>query len=145
MLQATFFPFVVSSIPLTRSGAVSNRTRILAEKVSLSAFCIAARCSSGRSNALRTSAGSDADLRASARPAFALPSISRKRRVNTSAKRSSRLVVARSVSALRAMANTSCRVRRLIASPKLCASLLSVSCRFALKASAACRASPRSR
>ena len=71
MLQATFFPFVVSSIPLTRSGAVSNRTRILAEKVSLSSFCIAARCSSGRSNALRTTAGSDADLRASARPAFA--------------------------------------------------------------------------
>jgi len=57
MLQATFCPFVVSSIPPTRSGAVSNRTRILAEKVSLSAFCIAVRCSAGKSNALRTSAG----------------------------------------------------------------------------------------
>ena len=115
MLQATFCPFVVSSIPLTKSAAVSKRTRMAAEKLSLSAFCIAVRCSAGRSNALRTTAGSDADLRASARLAFALPSISRKRRVNTSARRSSRLVVARSVSALRAMANTSCRVRRLIA------------------------------
>ena len=36
------------------------------------------------------------------------PSISRKRRVNTAPMRSSRLVVARSASALRAMANTSC-------------------------------------
>jgi hypothetical protein len=35
---ATFCPFAVSSMPLTRSGAVSNRTRISAEKVSLSAF-----------------------------------------------------------------------------------------------------------
>jgi hypothetical protein len=38
MLHATFCPFAVSSIPLTRSGAVSNRTRTSAEKVSLSAF-----------------------------------------------------------------------------------------------------------
>ena len=44
MLQATFCPFVVSSIPLTKSGAVSNRMWISAEKVSLSAFWIAARC-----------------------------------------------------------------------------------------------------
>ena len=58
MLHATFCPFVVSSIPLIRSGAVSNRTWISAEKVSLSACWIAARCSAGRSNALRTSAGS---------------------------------------------------------------------------------------
>ena len=75
MLQATFCPFAVSSIPLTRSGAVSKRIWMSAEKVSLSAFWIAARCSAGRSNALRTSAGSDAVFRASARPAFALPSI----------------------------------------------------------------------
>ena len=47
--------------------------------------------------------------------AFAGPSIVRKRRVNTSPIRSSRLVVARSASALRAMANTSCCVRRLMA------------------------------
>ena len=32
MLQATFCPFAVSSIPLTRSGAVSNRTRILSRE-----------------------------------------------------------------------------------------------------------------
>ena len=38
MLHATFCPFVVNSIPLTSSGAVSNRTWISAEKVSLSAF-----------------------------------------------------------------------------------------------------------
>ena len=41
MLHATFWPFAVSSIPLTKSGAVSNRTQMLAEKVSLSAFCVA--------------------------------------------------------------------------------------------------------
>ena len=57
MLQATFCPFVVSSIPLIKSGAVSNRTWISAEKVSLSACWITARCSAGKSNALRTSAG----------------------------------------------------------------------------------------
>jgi len=34
----TFCPFVVSSMPLIKSGAVSNRTWISAEKVSLSAF-----------------------------------------------------------------------------------------------------------
>ncbi len=62
MLHATFCPFVVSSIPLTRSGAVSKRTWMSAENVSLSAFWIAARCSAGRSNALRTSAGADAVL-----------------------------------------------------------------------------------
>ena len=72
MLQATFCPFVVSSIPLIRSGAVSNRMRISAEKVSLSAFWIAARCSAGRSNALRTSAGPDAVFRARARSALRL-------------------------------------------------------------------------
>ena len=33
MLQAIFCPFVVSSIPLIRSGAVSNRTGTSAEKV----------------------------------------------------------------------------------------------------------------
>jgi hypothetical protein len=57
-----------------------ERTWTSAEKVSLSASCIAARCSAGRSNALRTSAGSDAVLRASASTAFASSSISRKRR-----------------------------------------------------------------
>src|ERR1035441_211539 len=74
MLHATFCPFVVSSMPLTRSGAVSKRTRISAEKVSLSAFCMAARCSAGTSKALRTTAGSEADLSASPRPCFALRS-----------------------------------------------------------------------
>ncbi len=38
MLHETFCPLVVSSIPPTRSGAVSNRTRTSAETVSLSAF-----------------------------------------------------------------------------------------------------------
>src|ERR1035438_6823844 len=144
MLHATFCPFVVSSMPLIRSGAVSNRTRISAEKVSLSAFCMAARCSAGTSNVLRTTAGPEAVLRAAPRPSFALPSISRKRRVNTSPRRSSRLVVARSVSAFRAIANTSFWARRLMACFRLWASFLSVSCRLALRASAAFRASSRS-
>ena len=43
MLQPTFWPLAVSSIPLTRSGAVSNRTWTSAENVSLSAFWITAR------------------------------------------------------------------------------------------------------
>jgi hypothetical protein len=43
-----------------------------------------ARCSAGRSKALRTSAGQTLVLRASARPAFASSFSSRKRRVNTS-------------------------------------------------------------
>ena len=38
MLHDSFRPFVVSAIPLTRSGAVSNRILTSAEKVSLSAF-----------------------------------------------------------------------------------------------------------
>ena len=59
-------------MPLIRSGAVSNRTRISAEKVSLSAFCMAARCSAGRSNVLRTTAGSEAVLRACAEAFFRL-------------------------------------------------------------------------
>jgi hypothetical protein len=86
MLQATFCPLAVSSIPLTKSGAVSNRRWISAEKVSLSAFCIVARCSGGRSKALRTRAVSEAVLKALARSDFAWPSIARKRRVNTSTK-----------------------------------------------------------
>ena len=65
-----------------------------AEKVSLSAFWIAARCSAGRSNALRTSAGLGRRPRGpAASVAFASPSSARKRRVNTSHMRSSRLVV----------------------------------------------------
>jgi hypothetical protein len=42
----------------------SKRRRISEEKVSLSAFCISLRCAAGKSNALRTSAGSDAVLSA---------------------------------------------------------------------------------
>ena len=71
MLQATFRPFAVSSMPLITSGAVSNRTWISAEKVWLSACCIALCCSDERSKALRTSTGSDDIFRALARSSFA--------------------------------------------------------------------------
>ena len=43
-----------------------------AEKVSLSAFCIAARCSAGRSNALRTSAGAGRGLQGLGEAVFRL-------------------------------------------------------------------------
>ena len=59
MLQATFCPCAVSSIPLITSGAVSNRTWTSADKVSLIAWWIACCCSGGKSKALRTRSGSD--------------------------------------------------------------------------------------
>ena len=109
----TFCPLAVSSIPLTRSGAVSNRTWTvgregLVERV-LDRGALLRRQLERAAHDRRLGRR----LRAP-RPAlsFAWPSISRRRRVNTSPMRSSRLVVARSVSALRAIANTSSWVRR---------------------------------
>ncbi len=100
----------LSSMPLTSSGAVSKRTWMSRREGFVERALDRRRCSAGRSNALRTSAGSDAALSALASPLFAWPSSSRKRRTNTSTMRSSRLAPARSASALRAMANTSCCV-----------------------------------
>jgi hypothetical protein len=104
-------------MPLITSGAVSKRICISAEKVSLSARCIAARCSAwqleGAAHEHRVGRCFEG-----LGETFALASSfsSRRRRVNTSLMRSSRLVPARSVSVLRAMAKTSSRVRRVISS-----------------------------
>ncbi len=145
MFQPTFMPVVASSIPQTRLGEVSNRSRMSAAKVSFTAFRIVARSFSGSSNALRTSAGSPFALSALASRALSSSPVSRNLRVNTSPKRSSRLVVARSPSAFRAMAKTSSWVRPRIDWPRVWASARSASCRFAASASAACRAAARSR
>ena len=69
MLQATFCPLAVSSMPLTRSGAVSKRMADLdAEKVSLSAASVSP-CAAPRQRQRRCArrAGSDAVVKASAR------------------------------------------------------------------------------
>ena len=145
MLQATFWPPAVSSMPQTRSGEVSKRTGISAEKVSLRAVWMAARCSFGRSKALFTSPEAEPARKAWASSSFGLLSSSPRRRMNTSTTRASRLTSARSASVFFAMANTSCWVRRRRASFRVWASFFRVSWRFPLKASAAVRAASSSR
>ena len=68
MLQATFRPFTVSSIPLTSSDAVSNRSRHFNRKCLTNRTLIFARCVTGSSYVLRTTAGSDAVLNAARAP-----------------------------------------------------------------------------
>ncbi len=101
----------VSSMPLITSGAVSKRNRDFrregfVERI-LQRRRVAAPAARRRCARERDPAPSRVPRQG---PLCSLPSSSCKRRVNTSTRRSSRLVAARSVNALRAMANTSSRL-----------------------------------
>ena len=155
MLHATLYPLATSSMPLTRSGSVSNRTEVSVPRFSLttatSEFC----CAAGKSNALRTTTPAAAAapamaavpvetgmdvLNAEASCAFSSGFNSCMRLIKASAICASSVVLARSASTLREMANTSAHVRRVSASLKLWYSVFSASSRRVRRVSASLRA-----
>ncbi len=143
MLQASFCPCALSSMPPTSSGVVSNLSGIGRPKDSSRAAWIAACCGAGSSKALRSKAGSASDAASSAAPSVASagPSTACRRWMKTSHTRCSRLTPARSPSTRRVMSNTCCCVSRAISACRCCASVSSAFARWALAASAASRAS----